>query len=160
MQRNGFNYAVESITRWSSYFMHKRDWEGKWVFIDMIKGGLLALLTRFDNGVFNEGGGLRFQLHVYRANNQTRNKYTCNAQTHDQCCNVMFMVAMCWQFHLKEVDCKVICKFTSNLNSNELHMQICLCSPNLNWSNMKTKSIFRILAFFDNFSYIICSIWS
>ena len=35
-------------------FMHKRK-RGNWVFINMIKGGLLALLTRFDNGVFNEG---------------------------------------------------------------------------------------------------------
>src|ERR1041385_4461331 len=100
--------------------MHKRDMRGKWDFIDMINGGLLALLTRFSHGdsVFNEGGGLRFQLHVYRANNQTRNKYTCNAQAHDQYCNVMFMATILVQFHLKEANCKVICKCTSNLNSN------------------------------------------
>ena len=29
---------------------------------------------------------------------------------------VMFMVAMWVQFHLKEVECKVICKFTPNLS--------------------------------------------
>src|SRR3954462_620843 len=85
--------------------MHKRDLRGKLGFYRYDQWGLLALLTRFDNGVFNEGGGLRFQLHVYRANNQTRNKYTCNAQAHDQYCNVMFMVALCGQFHLKGVYC-------------------------------------------------------
>src|SRR3954467_11925015 len=35
--------------------MHKRDMRGKWDFIDMINGGLLALLTRFSLGIFNEG---------------------------------------------------------------------------------------------------------
>nr|AGU11034.1 hypothetical protein [uncultured organism] len=35
--------------------MHKRDMRGKWDFIDMINGGLLALLTRFSHRVFNEG---------------------------------------------------------------------------------------------------------
>src|SRR3954471_7803805 len=42
-----------------------REREGKWVFIDMIKGGLLALLTRFGFRVFNEGGAFWFRLHVY-----------------------------------------------------------------------------------------------
>ena len=66
-------------------FMHKRK-RGNWVFIDMIKGGLLALLMRFDNGVFNKGGGLRFRLHVYRANKQSRDKYICDAHAQDQHC--------------------------------------------------------------------------
>ena len=83
-----------------------------------------------------------------------------NAQSHEQDCNVLFMVAMCWAFHLKEVHCKGICKTSPNLNSKRIHMHICHCSPNLNWSNMKTKCIFRILAFFGNFAYIICPIWS
>src|SRR4051812_44609963 len=115
----------------------------------MIKeGGLLALLTRFGNGVFNEGGGLLFRLHFYPdKHGKHRININANAQSHDQDCNVMFLVAMCWQLHLKELHCKVICKFTPNLNSKECHMHICLCSPNLNWSNMKTMSIFRFLAF-------------
>src|SRR3954464_7662035 len=79
---------------------------------------------------------------------QTSDQYKCNAQSHDQCCKVMFMVGLCGQFHLQEVGCKGICKITSNLNLKEVHMHICLCSPNLYWSNMKTKSILRILAFF------------
>ena len=66
--------------------MHKRK-RGNWVFIDMINGGLLALLTRFDNSIFNEGGGIRFWLHVYRANKQSRYKFICNAQAHDQYCS-------------------------------------------------------------------------
>src|SRR4051812_45602556 len=49
--------------------MHKIK-RGKWVFIDMINGGLLALLTRFYNEVFNEGGGLRFWLHLYSIANK------------------------------------------------------------------------------------------
>jgi hypothetical protein len=45
--------------------MHK-GMRGKWDFIDMINGGLLALLTRFSLGFFNEGGCLLlFRLHVY-----------------------------------------------------------------------------------------------
>jgi hypothetical protein len=45
--------------------MHKRDMRGKWDFIDMINGGLLALLTRFSHVVFNKGGDLGFWLHFY-----------------------------------------------------------------------------------------------
>src|SRR3954465_4550406 len=85
--------------------MHKRK-RGNWVFIDMIKGGLLALLTRFDNSIFNEWGGLRFRLDVYRPNKAIKGKHICNAQSHDQYGNVMFKVTMCWQFHLKEANCK------------------------------------------------------
>ena len=51
--------------------MHKRDMRGKWDFIDMIKGGLLALLTRFSLGIFNEGGSLLFRFHFY---SQTKNE--------------------------------------------------------------------------------------
>src|SRR3954453_23217214 len=79
---------------------------------------------------------------------KTSAQHKYNAHSYDQCCKVMFMVAMCGQFHLKEVHCKGICKFTPNLNLKRIHMHICFCSPNLNRSNMKTKSIFRILAFF------------
>src|SRR3954464_14516273 len=82
-------------------FMHKRK-RGKWVFIDMIKGGLLALLTRFYNSVFNEGGGLRFRLHVYRANNKQRMNLIAMLKHMINIVGVMFMVTMCWQFHLKE----------------------------------------------------------
>src|SRR3954471_1512800 len=90
--------------------MHKRK-RGNWVFIDMIKGGLLALLTRFDNGVFNEGGGLRFRLHFYPdKHGKHRININAKAQSHDQYCNVMFLVAMWVQFHLKKVHCKVISK--------------------------------------------------
>src|SRR4051812_31783955 len=117
---------------------------GKWVFIDMIKGGLLALMASFIHGVFNGGvvsdsAPLLSSKHCKQAI-----KRMYNAHTHDQCCNVVFMVAMCGLFHLKEVCCKRIFKFTPNLNLKEVHMHICLCSPNLNWSNMKKKSIFRI----------------
>src|ERR1041385_6753928 len=109
----------------------------------MINGGLLALLTRFKHSVFNEGGGLWFRLHFYSSKHGKQGiniKY--DAHTHDQCCKVMFMVALCCQFHLKDVHCKVICKITPNLNFKRVHMDICHCSPNLIWSNMKTKSIF------------------
>jgi len=44
--------------------MHK-GLRGNWDFIDMINGGLLALLTRFSLGFFNEGGCLLFRLHFY-----------------------------------------------------------------------------------------------
>src|SRR3954469_16542117 len=58
--------------------MHKRK-RGNWVFIDMIKGGggCLPCWRGFDNRVFNKGGGLRFQLHVYQANKAIKGK--CNA---------------------------------------------------------------------------------
>src|SRR3954469_1466183 len=82
--------------------MHKRK-RGKWVFIDMINGGgLIALLTRFTNGVFNEGGGLLFRLHFYPdKHGKHRININENAQSHDQDYNVMFMVTLCWQFHFK-----------------------------------------------------------
>ena len=95
--------------------MHK-GMRGKWDFIDMIKGGLLALLTRFDNGVFNERGGLRFRLHVYRANNKQRMNLIAMLKHMINIVMVMFLVTMWVQFHLKEVKCKVICKCASNLN--------------------------------------------
>src|ERR1044072_6626876 len=44
--------------------MHK-GMRGKWDFIDMMNGGLLALLTRFSLGFFNEGGSLLFWVHLY-----------------------------------------------------------------------------------------------
>ena len=80
--------------------MHKRK-RGKWVFIDMIKGGLLALLTRFDNNVFIEGGGLLFQLHVYRANNKQRINLISMLKHMITIVMVMFLVTMWVQFHLK-----------------------------------------------------------
>ena len=86
MQRIWVQICGKNRYKVTILIMHKR-MRANWVFIDMINGGLLSLLTRFDNGVFNEGGGLRFRLHVYRANNQTRYKFICNAQTHDQYCN-------------------------------------------------------------------------
>ena len=48
--------------------MHKRDMRGKWDFIDMINGGLLALLTRFGFWVFSEGGDLLLRFHLYSTN--------------------------------------------------------------------------------------------
>src|SRR3954469_24339814 len=76
-------------------FMHKRK-RGKWDFIGMIKrGGLLALLTRFDNEVFNEGGWPPFRLHVYRANKAIKGKY--NAMLKHM---IMLIVMMCSSFNL------------------------------------------------------------
>ena len=86
MQRIWFQLCGKNRHKVIILIMHKRK-RGNWFFIDMIKGGLLALPTRFDNGVFNEGGGLRFQLHVYRENNQTKDKYNCYAQEHDHYCS-------------------------------------------------------------------------
>ena len=37
-------------------------------------GGLLALLTRFSLGIFNEGGCLLFRFHLYSTNNKQGNK--------------------------------------------------------------------------------------
>src|SRR3954464_13890909 len=54
-------------------FMHKR-MRGNWVFIDMIKGGLLVLLTRFSLGIFNEGGCLLFRFHLYSTNTKQGSK--------------------------------------------------------------------------------------
>ena len=54
-------------------FMHKRK-IGNWVFIDMIKGGLLALLTRFSFGVINEGGSLLFRFNFYSTNKKQGSK--------------------------------------------------------------------------------------
>src|SRR3954464_12029021 len=54
--------------------MHKRYMRGKWDFIDMINGGLLALLTRFSHGVFNEGGSLLLRFHLYSTNNKQSSK--------------------------------------------------------------------------------------
>src|SRR4051812_3387407 len=58
-------------------FMHKRK-RGKWVFIDMIKGELLALLTRFSLGFFNDGGSLLFRFHLYstKADSRKESKVT------------------------------------------------------------------------------------
>ena len=49
---------------------------------------------------------------------QSKDKYNAMLKHMIKIVVVMFMVTMCWQFHLKEVNCKVICKCTSNLNSN------------------------------------------
>jgi hypothetical protein len=57
---------------------------GKWDFIDMINGGLLALLTRFGFWVFSEGGDLLLRFHLFSTNKaRSNNQYECNAQAHD-----------------------------------------------------------------------------
>src|SRR3954469_16861185 len=86
MQRNGFNYAVETnhgnhpkqciseIEREVGFYRHDQ-WGGGVFSVaagGLWGGGLLALLTRFSIGVFNEGGGLWFRLHLYSTNNKHR----------------------------------------------------------------------------------------
>ena len=70
---------------------------GKWDFIDMINGGgLLALLTRFSLGFFNEGGDLGSGSTSIRANNTNKViNIRYNAQAHVQLYMMMFMVLMC-----------------------------------------------------------------
>ena len=72
----------------------------------MTNGGLLALLTRFGYGVdvFNEGGGLRFQLHVYPSKQykQSINKLQCSSTW--LCCQMMWIVLMWSRFHLQQVN--------------------------------------------------------
>ena len=63
------------------------------------------MLTRFDNGVFNEGGDLGFRLHVYRANNKQRINIKTMHNHMIKIVMVMFMVALCGQFYLKGVYC-------------------------------------------------------
>ena len=50
---------------------------------DQKGGGCLPCWRGFDNGVFNEGGDLQFQLHFYPSKQSNQDKKKCNAQAHD-----------------------------------------------------------------------------
>src|SRR4051812_10431917 len=128
-------------------FMHKGK-RGNWVFINIINGGLLALLTRFSFRVFNEGGSLLFWFHFYSTNN---NQWSNISTMHNHMVegwNLMYVPLMCEGFHLNEVYCKGFANSNSNLNLKGIHMPCFHCSPKQTWSNMKTDCIFRILEFF------------
>src|SRR3954471_23254743 len=83
--------------------------------------------------IFCFGGEVHLRKAAIESNHQQRGTEKYNAQTHVQLYNVMFMVALCGKFHLKEVGCKGICKFTPNLNLKRLKICICHCSPILKW---------------------------
>ena len=67
-------------------------------------GGCLPCWRDFDNGVFNEGGGLQFQLHVYLSKQykQSINKLQCSSTW--LCCQMMWIVFMWSRFHLQQVN--------------------------------------------------------
>src|ERR1041385_1333121 len=98
--------------------------------------------------VFCFGGEVHLGKAATESNHQQRGMEKYNAQTHVQLYNVMFMVCIVWTIPFKKVGCKDICKFTPNLNLKRMQICICHCSPILKWSNIETKCIFLILAFF------------
>src|ERR1041385_5359753 len=103
----------------------------------MINGGFACLADGVHTRCLQRRGWPPFPAPLLSTKHcKQGDQYKYNAQSHDQGCNVMFMVAMCSQFLLREVGCKVICKFTPNLNSKECHMHVCYCSPILKWSNI------------------------
>src|SRR3954464_11024012 len=105
--------------------MHKRDLRGKWDFIDMIKGGLLALLTRFSLGVFNEGGCLRFRFHFYSTNKaRNNNQYECNAQAHDSRLKLDVYALMCEAIPFKWGILHFKCKFKPTFEFNLVKLQM------------------------------------
>ena len=75
--------------------MYKRDMRGKWDFIDMINGGLLALLTRFSFRVFNEGGIPLFRFHFYSTNNKQGSNINTMHKNMVEGWNLMYMLLMC-----------------------------------------------------------------
>src|SRR3954462_12208103 len=99
--------------------MHKRDMRGKWDFIDMINGGLLALLTRFGFRVFNEGGCLLFRFHLYSTNNQQGRKVNTMHNHMVEGGNFMYMFLMCeaipFKWNILEMNCKFKLQFEFKL---------------------------------------------
>ena len=110
MQRNGFNYAVET-----HHGNHPKqcisETEREVGFYRHDQWGLLALLTRFSNGVFNEGGSLLFRFHFYRqttikgGNISTMHKHMVEGW------NLMYMLLMCEAIPFKWSILQVNCKF-------------------------------------------------
>ena len=126
----------------------------------MIKGGLIALLTRFDNGIFNEGGGLWFRLHFYRENKQSRDKYNCNAQAHDQHCSGDVhghnVLSIPFKRSQLQSQLQMHFKFEFELNPYE-------CFPLFTQFKLvkhKKTPYSHSLDFSDIFRHIICPIWS
>src|SRR3954465_14734409 len=109
----------------SSYTMHKRDMRGKWDFIDMINGGLLALLTRFGFWIFSEGGSLLLRFHLYSTNKaRSSNQYGCNAQSHDCMLNLEVHVLMCEAIPFKWGILHLKCKFKPTFEFNMVDMNL------------------------------------
>ena len=133
---------------------------GKWVFIDMINEGLLALLRGIKLGVFCFGEDLRFRFNVYRL--QAIQKVTINIRTMlkhmIRCYNMMWLVLLCWWFHLNGVYCKGFANSNSKVEFKICHMHICYCCPILKWLNKKTNCIFIFLGFC--WSFLIYKLFS
>src|SRR3954469_2187698 len=95
-------------------FMHKRK-RGKWVFIDMIKRGAACLADEVSITVYSTKG-VAFDSSCTSIEQTKQSRYRFNAMLKHMIniLVVMFTVTMCWKFHLKEANCKVNCKCTSN----------------------------------------------
>src|SRR3954468_5653228 len=107
MQRILVQLCGKNQYKVTNLFMHKRK-RGNWVFIDMINGGLLALLTihgvyrtSSPSGVITVSERLSSEAIINKGGDNFGNKM----HKHMINCNVMFMVALCGQFYLKGVYC-------------------------------------------------------
>ena len=110
MQRIWVQLCGKNRYKVTILFMHKRK-RGNWVFIDMIKGGLLALLTRFSIWFFNKGGSLLFWFNFYR---QTTIKGGNISTMHNHMVegwNLVHMLLMCEAIPFKWSILQMNCKF-------------------------------------------------
>ena len=114
----------------------------------MINGGLLALLTRFGIGVFNEGGSLLFRFHFYSTNNKQGSKVNTMHNHMVEGWNLMYMFLMCEAIPFKWSILQMNCKFKLQFEFNLAKLQMLLwdqCNSFWNVYDMPLKFKYNVV---------------
>ena len=110
--------------------MHKGNERENGILSTWSMGGLLALLTRFSLGIFNEGGCLLlFRLHVYSIANNANKVININAMHKHMIegWNLMYMFWCVRYFNLNVVFAFKLQIQTPHMNSRLTMLQMPLC---------------------------------